>query len=254
MDPVRASDRTCPSKSGRPPRQFPLRMPYATPFLLTKAVLAMASVLPTCGPSPPASTPDRPDPSLALPRTRSSPRPPGSSARYSFRPSECSHWPIAIRGPFRAFVLPDHLCPLCTAFTLSPPEWQSGLSPLLSFPPPRSCTPPPPLRAPSYKRPPPRFGLHSSPPPRLNIQDPSRRLHPSSASDPRRLSATEPPLSAPPALIPRSLFHPSPLPRPPSSQSAPVAGMRQALCCIKLYLLSTCLLSSRRHRSLFPVT
>ena len=35
MDPVRPSDRTSPSKSGRTPRHFPLRMPYATPFLLT---------------------------------------------------------------------------------------------------------------------------------------------------------------------------------------------------------------------------
>ena len=37
MDPVRGSDRTSPSKSGRPRRQLPLRMPYATPFLLTNA-------------------------------------------------------------------------------------------------------------------------------------------------------------------------------------------------------------------------
>lgn len=37
MDPVRGSDRTSPSKSGRRGRQLPLRMPYATPFLLTNA-------------------------------------------------------------------------------------------------------------------------------------------------------------------------------------------------------------------------
>ena len=35
-----------PSKSGRPPRQVPLRMPYATPFLLTNPSSSMASALP----------------------------------------------------------------------------------------------------------------------------------------------------------------------------------------------------------------
>ncbi|KAI0676877.1 hypothetical protein C8Q78DRAFT_52089 [Trametes maxima] len=84
MDPVRTSDRTSPSKSGRRPRHFPLRMPYATPFLLTNPGSRWHWQGPCSAPSPSASTPA----DSRRPQTRSSPRPRHARhAAHSARPS-----------------------------------------------------------------------------------------------------------------------------------------------------------------------
>ncbi|OSC99181.1 hypothetical protein PYCCODRAFT_872161 [Trametes coccinea BRFM310] len=137
MDPVRASDRTSPSKSGYPPRHLPLRMPYTTPFLLTKALarhgkgLALFGALAVCQRTRSSRGRAR---ALVLSAARQPTHSVAAPALIGRSPFEGAH-PQASRtptianetSPFRALVLPDHLCPACTAFPRPQPPPLSAL-------------------------------------------------------------------------------------------------------------------------------